>query len=807
MNQIALQSHLRKRTPITTCFHCGEACIDHVIQLEQKSFCCEGCKMVYSILKENDLGQYYDLNAVAGISQRKKTNQTYAFLDNQETISKLISYQDEEKTRVQFHLPQIHCVACLWLLENSHRLHPGIRQARVDFLKKEVSITFAHSEVSLRALVQLLDKIGYPPSIQLNDLDAPQKPIVDKRLYYQLGLAGFTFGNIMLLSFPEYLGMDISQHETLVRFFGYLNIALSLPLVFYSGWDYLRSAWNGLRQKHLNIDLPISLGILALFGRSLFEILSHSGAGYLDSLAGLIFFLLIGKWFQQNTYAKLSFDRDYKSYFPIACSLKKEGQELPVTLDKIKPGDLIVIRNGELIPADSILKRGEAQIDYSFVTGESDWITKQQGEQLYAGGKQMGSLIEVSITKKVSNSYLTQLWNEATFSKKTKIGTVSKLADKVAGFFTIFILSIATITLLYWAPQDINTAINAFTAVLIIACPCAVALSIPFTFGNIIRLLARHKIFLKNIHVLERLAKINHIVFDKTGTITMVKEGEMEYHGCSLSKEEKHLIYSLTNHSTHPLSRRIKALFDFEEPLALTDFQEIKGQGISAKINGHTIRIGSAFFLQKISNDEALEQSVFIEIAGKLKGSYTYKGQYRRGLANLLFQLREWATVSLLSGDNDRERKRLSLLFESLHFGKSPAEKLEYIQRLQSEQKQVAMIGDGLNDAGALSQSNVGMVITEQTSNFTPACDIILDAHHFERLPQLFQLARQSIYIVYGAYAIALLYNIIGLSYAVQGALSPVIAAILMPISSISIVLFGVGCSTWIAYKKGFKLI
>ncbi|MFT7606518.1 MAG: Cu+-exporting ATPase, partial [Saprospiraceae bacterium] len=728
MNQIAQKDQASEALD-TSCYHCGEPCNRKPIMMVEKPFCCEGCKLVYTILQENDLCNYYELNEVAGISQKNKSKQEYAFLDDSDTVDRLINFTDGEKTKVHFYLPQIHCSSCLWLLENLHRLNEGILHSRIDFLKKEVSITFSNASVSLRQIVELLDNLGYPPQINLNDLEVQPKVNVDKSLYYKLGLAGFAFGNIMLLSFPEYLGLDAMTNRALVHFLGYLNIILILPVIFYSGWDYLRSAWQGLRHWRLNIDVPISLGIMALFFRSIFEILTHTGAGYLDSLAGLIFFLLIGKWFQQNTYAKLAFDRDYKSYFPIACSLKKEGKEIPVTLDKIKKGNTIVIRHGELIPADARILTGEAKIDYSFVTGESDLVKKKYGDQLYAGGRQMGGLIEIVVSKKVSNSYLTQLWNEDTFNKSKSAGAVSALADKVAGFFTVIILSVAFLTLAYWLPIDTDIAITAFTSVLIIACPCAVALSIPFTFGNVVRIFSRQGIYLKNTGVLETLSKINHIVFDKTGTITNVQSGNITYNGDELTAAEQQYILSLVHHSTHPISQQIKACFDHHTPLPVLDFKEEKGKGISGQVAGYTIRIGSDFFINSsvnpasikenrlhsknfntqagsqksntdaersqiaenrkpvlsevevLNTESRVKQSVFIEIDQVVKGGFIYKGTYRKGLKSVFAQLKKQATVSLLSGDNDRERATLQPLFDHeqlLHFNKKPADKLYY---------------------------------------------------------------------------------------------------------------------------------
>lgn len=790
-----------------TCYHCGERNPEHPITQDNKYFCCEGCKMVFSILSENDLCNYYTLNETAGTSQRNVNIKAYAYLDQEEVITKLINFTDGQLSTVVFYIPQIHCSSCLWLLENLYKLNQGILSSRVNFLNREVKITYKNSSISLRQVVELLVSIGYAPYIQLNDLEEDTRPRTDKSLFYKLGLAGFTFGNIMLFSFPEYLGLSKSSDDSFSQFFSYLNLALILPVILYSGRDYFKSAIQGLKQKHLNIDVPVSLGILALFLRSVYEILLQIGPGYLDTLAGLIFFLLIGKWFQQATYARISFDRDYKSYFPIACTVRKGKIESQVTLDKLQKNDIVIIHHGELIPADGMLVEGEAKIDYSFVTGEAELIRKEKGELLYAGGRQMGANLEIVVTKKVSNSYLTELWNDHTFDKSTDQGKVNVLADKVASYFTWTILIIASTTLIFWMRIDAGMAINAFTSVLIIACPCAVALSIPFTFGNVIRIFSKNGIYFKNIQVIESLAKINHIVFDKTGTITNVSNQLVSYQGKALKEEELMLVYSLARQSNHPLSKQIADFHKLSSHLPVADFEEIQGKGIQGMVNSLKIRLGSASFINHSSNLKSDNgQTVYLEIDGIVKGFYSIDSHYRKGLKEGLQNLKEIGELSLISGDNDAERKALHSLFPAsspLFFNQKPVDKLKYLKLLRSQGLQVAMIGDGLNDAGALAESDVGVVVTENTSNFTPACDIIMDASKFEKLPSLFSFSKQSINLVYFAYGIALIYNVVGLTYAVQGVLSPVIAAVLMPLSSISIVLFGVGASRFLASRIG----
>lgn len=794
-----------------TCYHCGEDCEEVIVQLEDKVFCCEGCKTVYEILNSNGLCQYYEIDEDAGISLKGKAQAAYAYLDDPEVQARLIDFTDGNRTKITFYLPQIHCASCIWLLENLYKLSDGVLDSKVNFIKKEIYITYAESATTLRKVVELLASIGYAPAISLSDLDEDKKPAIDRSFYYKLGVAGFAFGNIMLLSFPEYLGLDKASDAFFFQVFGYLNILLAIPVVVYSGRDYLQSAWLGLKQRTLNIDVPISLGIIALFGRSVFEIVTHTGAGFLDSLAGLVFFLLIGKWFQQKTYHNISFERDYKSYFPIAANRKTESGEATVSLDKLEAGDVILIKNQELIPADSVLLKGGAEIDYSFVTGESEPVKVQSGEKIFAGGRQMGGTIEVSLTRKVSQSYLTQLWNNEAFSKKKHETGASRVANQIGKYFTGVILLISIAALIYWLPQDSARAINAFTAVLIIACPCAVALAIPFIFGNVLRILGKNEFYLKNTGVIESLANIQAIVFDKTGTITNRTKSEVTFVGEPLSSTEKAMIRAVTGHSAHPLSQQITAWIgetqqDGEDCLRdATDWQEIVGKGVQGVVCHKFVHIGSQQFMDSFLQEQCTaDKGVYVQINNELRGYFQISNHYRTGMQRVVDYFRSIGRIFLLSGDNDREQAMLQPIFgkeSQLLFRQQPQDKLNFVRSLQAQKQQVLMIGDGLNDAGALQQSDAGIVITEDTNNFTPACDGILHAERFAKFPQLMQFARRSIRLVYYAYGLAFVYNVVGLSFAVTGTLSPVVAAILMPASSITVVLFGLFSSNILARK------
>ena len=795
----------------TTCYHCGEDCAEDSLVFDQKPFCCSGCKMVYELLEENNLNCYYDLNERPGTSQRQAGSAAgYQWLDDLESVKKLIQYSDDKVTVVTFFIPTIHCSSCIYLLENIYKIQPAITKAQVNFLRKEVRLTFRHEEISLRQVVELIARLGYAPELNLNDLEHAKTTTSTKQYYLKIGVAFFCFGNIMLLSFPEYLGFKAISDHSMHRFLGYANFVLSLPVLFYSAREFFVSAIAALRQRSLNMDIPIVLGMIAMFVRSSYDIFFQQGAGYMDTLASLTLLMLIGRLFQNKTYATLSFERDYKSYLPVSVSVRRNGTEQTIPLSKLEVGSKIIVRNQELIPADAILLKGQAMIDYSFVTGESNSVPKEIGATIYAGGRQVGSAIEMETIRDVSHSYLTQLWNDDAFKNKERINS-AMLANRVSRYFTPIVILIATVAAVFWMRTDMHRAMNAFTAVLIITCPCALALSTPFTLGNVIRILGRHGIYLKNTFIIEKLTKIKTIIFDKTGTITSRTDVNISYKGTPLTDTELTYVASLTYHSSHPLSKKIFSYLSGRKIISTTDFLEIHGQGIEGWIDERHIKIGSADFTKctdPAEADGAGASVVHINIDGQYKGRYAIKSEYRQGFGGLIRGLKKEHDLYILSGDNDTEKKYLQQYIAPDHllFDQQPVDKLNFIKHTQQHSHgQVMMIGDGLNDAGALMQSDVGLVISDDTNNFSPACDGIVDARQFENILPLLRYSHTAMRIIIASYVISLLYNVVGISFAVQGTMSPLVAAILMPISSVTIISFSTLASYLSGRIYGFK--
>lgn len=782
------------------CDHCGDEIVGRNKYVhEDKSFCCNGCLSVYQLLKDHDLGAFYQLESKSGVKPKNAQEHKYAFLEVPDIRAKFVDFEDDNYIKITLYLPEIHCSSCIYLLENLPKIQPAVTSSLIDFVKKEAMITFRKKDMKLSELAHFLDKIGYAPNFGNRSEESKN---FDKIFFYKLGVAGFAFGSIMLWSVPDYSGSGIGD-LTFRSVTSYLSLIVSIPVLLFSARDYFISAFKALRSKTLNLDVPITIGIIALYLQSVYTIVVHGSAGYMDSFAGFIFFLLIGKWFQNRTYRSLSFERDYTSYFPVAVTrVKDSGEEEIVEIEDIKVGETILIRNEEVIPCDSVLVSDTAKIDYSFVTGESEPIYKEKGDFIYAGGKLLGQKTLLKAERASNRSLLTQLWNDIKIEKIKP--NRYKFQDVVAKYFLGVVLVVAAFSALTWMFIDSSRVTEIVVAVLIVACPCALALSSPFTFGNVMRYMGRKGFYAKNSMVVEKMDEVTDVVFDKTGTLTESVKLQVDQEGDELTKEEMEAICSLANSSTHPLSRAIvqfykqKGIFG---DLEIEEYTEKPGAGLNGEINGIEARLGSHLFVFNTSKDSNDTETYFQ--VGSKSGRFVFNSELRPGIEELIADLSDYR-VHVLSGDKDKDKELIESIVgtsETIHFNQTPNDKLEYILKLQDEGRKVMMIGDGLNDAGGLGVAHVGVAVSEDVFRFTPSSDAIIEARKLKDLNKLLDLSHYAQRVLRISMIFSISYNTIGLSFAVLGMLTPLVAAILMPLSSVTVV----GLSTLLVYFKKDK--
>ncbi len=767
----------------STCFHCSEVCMDSSLIYGEKQFCCRGCYNVYSILHNNQLDEYYCLNESPGQSLKNMPSHGWNEIDLPEYASRFILFKDEHITRAVFYLPQIHCSSCLWLLEHINQIHPAVISSQVNFNEKKLYISFNNADIKLSDLANLLESIGYKPFTE----KVKQKEKVSSIAIVQIGVAGFCFANIMMLSFPEYLGLNQGSELYLINYFRWISLSLSLPLLYISTPAFFSKAWKGLKHNYVNIELPISLAIIVTFSRSLIDIGTEMGSGYLDSMSGIVFFMLLGRYIQDRTNFSLNFSKNFNSYFPFSCTVKINNNFFSKPISEILENEILVLKYGEILPVDGVLSKGRATIDYSYITGESENKLHQPGDLLYAGGRVVDVAIELLVIKPFSKSNFMQMWNHAAFQKADN--NHKKWTDALGKYFTFIVLGIALSSLIFWMWKgDYALAWRAATSVLIVACPCALLLSTGFTYGFMTNILNRYKIFIKNHFVFDTLTKLNQIVFDKTGTLTYNAKDRVSLVSSKWNKNEKNHALNLLWNSNHPMSKSVLQYEMFYKPNQKMDsFIERPGLGIEGWIDDHHYKIGKAAFVQL---ENASLKGTFVQKDQDILANYIVSQDLKPQVTDLLHQLNKYK-LSILTGDIHEHAELIRpMLPEGIKIfsNQTPTDKLHYIEQLQSNGDKVMMIGDGLNDAGALKQSDLGVAISEDHFSFTPSSDIIIEGKNINKLSSLILVAKQVKKLILLAFLYSLAYNLAGIYFSVRGELSPMVAAILMPLSSIGVI-------------------
>jgi P-type Cu+ transporter len=814
---------------VTLCRHCGSDCGSEPVRAGRDVFCCHGCASVFAILNTHGLSHYYECEATPGVSQRAaepRPLDRFAAFDDPAVAASVRLFDDGQIAGAVFAVPDLHCGACVWLLERLWRVDEGVMRAEADLVRRTVQVWYRPERLSLREVAERLASIGYEPVIDTPADPSQAQPAARaaaksrRTLYLQIGVAGFAFGNAMIFSIPRY-AQGGAIEPFLQTFFNALNLALAVPVLVYSASGYFTAAWRAIAARTMTLDVPVALGLAVLFARSVADIVTGRDAGFVDSFTGLVFVLLLGKLFQQKSIDRLSFERTFRSFLPLSVQVEGPHGPRPTAVDRIVPGDRLVLRAHEVVPVDAQLLDQDGCIDYAFVTGESTPVALRHGATVQAGGRVVGNRLHLLACSRASDSRLATLWTNPAFST-TKASAFASLSTRFSIGFTVIAVGLACVGAWVWWP-DADMAVQVFTAVLIIACPCALTLAAPIALGTAMEMLSRHGLYLRRPSVALELAQVDAIAFDKTGTLTMTRAGVAVVHQ-GLTADEWRVARRLAAESVHPVSRAIAGASATggadagtgtgtgagDTPIAgiVSSFRETAGQGIRGRVDGHDVAIGTAEFVSRqVGRIVPAGDTTIVAIDGRACGRVWIGGVPREGMAEAVGTLRLSHSIHLLSGDHAAEAERWRPVFgERMSFRQSPEQKLAFITTQRAAGRRVLMIGDGLNDAGAFAAADVGLAVCEASACIVPACDALIDGSHLRELPSLLRYASRVTPVIAACFIVSLLFNAIGLTLALTGALTPLAAAILMPVSSLTIIALSAGGMRWYARGLGEEL-
>jgi Cu2+-exporting ATPase len=805
-----------------SCFHCGlpvppQATFRAVVADAERDFCCLGCESVCQAIYAAGLEGFYQRTPegtlLAPPPAPPKDLEIYDIEEVQEEFVDIKSGQRGEIRSIHLLVEGIHCAACLWLIERSLQPINGVLKASVNLSGKRLHLEWDNERIHLSNILQKLASIGY--AALPFDPEAAEGEIKkqNRAMLFRMAFSGFTMMNLLWISIALYSGADRGEFRQMFQWIGF---ALATPTLFYAGWPFLKGAYTGLRSRHLGMDLPIAIGASITWAYSSYITFSQSTQGevYFDTVVNFIFVILVGRFLEaiSKRHAVAATQRLMDLQPRVATILHADGEEQVVPIRTVKVADTVVVKPGYKIPVDGTICEGESRIDEAMLSGESNPVTKSIGDHVSAGTMNALNPILIKVTATLKDTALgriIRLVEEAQASK----APIQCTADRIVPWFVAATLFLAFTTFNYWlliAGAGIEMALMTATAVLIITCPCAFGLATPMAIAVASGQGARHGILVKNGEVLETLSSISHFVFDKTGTLTEGKMRMVEIYTVE-GVDQQHLlgqIASIEQRSEHPIARAIVLAAQQQSiPFRGHNIASIEyhsGHGISGTIDGEQMMIGHLGWLASrgIDSDSALAQRaaeieqqaitpVHIAIAGRHVAMLGITDALRADAQEIVSRLKQdHMTVTLLSGDRlnvanavARQLGGMDVIAEV-----RPEEKHQIIKALQQKGEQVAMVGDGINDAPALIQANVGIAIGSGTDVSIESADIVLMDDELEKIHQAAALSRRTLRTIRQNIGISIVYNIIMVPLAVAGFITPLIAAISMPVSSLLVI-------------------
>ncbi len=813
------------QAPGVQCFHCGlpvppDEPVTAVIHDQPQPFCCIGCKSVCEAIYAAGLDGFYRRTPEGLLlGPPPEIPKELALYDMDEVQEEFVHDLGEQR-EINLLVEGIHCAACVWLIENTLRGLPGVLEGRVNLTGKRLRLRWDNTRIRLSEILQALGRIGYAAAPF--DPEAAEGALQrqNRDLLYRMGWAGFAMMNLLWISIALYTGADQGEYRTLFHWVGF---ALATPTLIYSGQPFFRGAWSGLRHLHLGMDLPIAIGATITYLYSLYVTLTGSVVGevYYDTVVNFLFVILVGRYLESISKRQaVASTQRLLDLQPRVATVVRDGEEKPAPIRSVRPGDTILIRPGERVPADGVVLDGVSAVDEAMLSGESAPVDKAPGEAVCAGTINGPGALYVRVEgllKDTALGRIIRLVEEAQASK----APIQCMADRIVPWFVLATLGLSTAAFLFWVGDDFEKALMAATAVLIITCPCAFGLATPMSIAVASGSGARHGVLVKNGEVLETLSGINHFVFDKTGTLT---EGRLtvvaietpEVRWCAadegLPPSLRPLVSGLSaleRRSEHPLAAAVLRLADAAgvgkgHRRRLDGFVYEPGFGVAARLDGESWAAGSKAWLvrQGVRLEPALESAaarieadgssvLHCAAGGREIAVLAVEDRIRSDAPELIAGLKaQGIRVTLLSGDRWAAARAIAARLGGMEVIAEvlPEQKDALIRDLQAGGGRVAMVGDGINDAPALVRADVGVALGSGTDVSIASADIVLMSGELEKVGMAARLSRRTLRTIRQNIAISITYNVIMVPLAMAALITPLVAAVSMPISSLLVI-------------------
>jgi len=784
--------------PSGECAHCGLPVPgDRRADADAARFCCAGCETAYAIIHEHGLDGYYSF-AERREGRVLSSGRVFEEFDHATFASLYVRTRGDGLSEVELYLENVHCASCVWLVERVPFAIPGVMSAELDVGRARARIVWDRSRTPLSQVARFLDSLGYVPHPFRGARAERERRAEDRAALVRIGVAGAISGNVMMIALAIYAGWFGGIDHAFERYFRWWSFALTTPAILWPGRVFFRSALGALRNRALHMDVPIALALGAGYLHGAINTVRDAGPIYFDGVATLIFLLLVGRFLQQRAQrAAVDAAELLSSLAPATARIVRNGTVHDVPAEAVLPGWTMDARAGDTIAADGVVTSGVSAVDLSLLTGESRPAPVEPGTKVFAGTVNVSAPLRILVTETAEASRLGQLLRQVEESARRR-SPVVRLADRLAGSFIAAVLALAAVTAIVWMVRDPSRAMDNAIAMLVVTCPCALALATPLAVTGAIGRAARRGILIRGGDALETLAGRGTLILDKTGTVT---EGRLEVASWSGSDATKPLILALERHSRHPIADAFARAWPVAEHLEATDVRETIGGGIAATVAARRVAIGNASFARThLVNPDAVVARVgdprsrlFVVVDGAFAGTATIGDPVRPEAPRAVDALRRagWR-IEILSGDEDgvvkQAAKVLGVSGADARGDRTPEAKREHVLAALARGP-VVMVGDGVNDAAAMAAATVGVGVHGGAEACLATADVFLARTGLEPLVELVSGARHTMTLIRVGIGVSVAYNVIGAALAFTGVINPLIAAVMMPVSSLTVVL------------------